>query len=174
MNHHENMRLLSMHPNHYKFFTSFSFSKRKEKMSSLSTKERKAKFNTNGLIFRKKFNLPSGTLLSAEWNSIEHSSTKSLTNKHKLFGAKSKLLVFQIYQKTFFFSNSKKYIMIEELKDELKSLTNIFNEIKKLELLREQEINEIKKETKRKLNMLDDEVNDILEKLDKDLTTLTK
>ena len=64
--------------------------------------------------------------------------------------------------------------MIEELKDELKSLTNIFNEIKKLELLREQEINEIKKETKRKLNMLDDEVNDILEKLDKDLTTLTK
>ena len=64
--------------------------------------------------------------------------------------------------------------MIEELKDELKSLTNIFNETKKLELLREQEINEIKKETKRKLNMLDDEVNDILEKLDKDLTTLTK
>ena len=64
--------------------------------------------------------------------------------------------------------------MIEELKAELKSLTNIFNEIKKLELLREQEINEIKKETKRKLNMLDDEVNDILEKLDKDLTTLTK
>ena len=64
--------------------------------------------------------------------------------------------------------------MIEELKDELKSLTNIFNEIKKLELLREQEINEIKKETKTKLNMLDDEVNDILEKLDKDLTTLTK
>ena len=64
--------------------------------------------------------------------------------------------------------------MIEELKDELKSLTNIFNEIKKLELLREQEINEIKKETKRKLNMLDDEVNDILEKVDKDLTTLTK
>ena len=54
------------------------------------------------------------------------------------------------------------------MKDELKSLTNIFNEIKKLELLREQEINEIKKETKRKLNMLDDEVNDILEKLDKD------
>ena len=64
--------------------------------------------------------------------------------------------------------------MIEELKDKLKSLTNIFNEIKKLELLKEQEINEIKKEAKRKLNMLDDEVNDILEKLDKDLTTLTK
>ena len=34
-------------------------------MPSLSTKERKAKFNTDDLIFRKKFNLPSGTLLSA-------------------------------------------------------------------------------------------------------------
>ena len=29
--------------------------------------------------------------------------------------------------------------MIEEFKDELKSLKNIFNEIRKLELLREQE-----------------------------------
>ena len=44
--------------------------------------------------------------------------------------------------------------------------------IKKLELLREQEMNEIKNETKRKLNMLDDEINHILEKLDVDLTTL--
>ena len=34
--------------------------------------------------------------------------------------------------------------MVKEFKDELKSLKNIFNEIKKLELLREQEINEIK------------------------------
>ena len=41
--------------------------------------------------------------------------------------------------------------MVKELKDELKSLKNIFNEIKKLELLREQEINEIKNEMKRKL-----------------------
>ena len=54
--------------------------------------------------------------------------------------------------------------MIEEFKEELKSLKNIFNEIKKLELLREQEINEIKNETKRKLNMLNDEINDILER----------
>ena len=46
------------------------------------------------------------------------------------------------------------------------------NEIKELELLREQEINEIKNETKRRLNVLDDEINDILEKLDVDLTTL--
>ena len=47
------------------------------------------------------------------------------------------------------------------------------NEIKKkLKLLREQEINEIKNETNRKLNILDDEINDILEKLDVDLRTL--
>ena len=36
----------------------------------------------------------------------------------------------------------------------------------------EQEINEVKNETKRKLNMLNDEINDILEKLDKYLTIL--
>ena len=35
------------------------------------------------------------------------------------------------------------------------------NEINKLGLLREQEINEIKNETKRKLNMLDEEIDDI-------------
>ena len=38
--------------------------------------------------------------------------------------------------------------------------------------MREQEINEIKNEAKRELNMLDDETNDILEKLDVNLTTL--
>ena len=63
--------------------------------------------------------------------------------------------------------------MIEEFKDNLRGLKNILNEIKKkLEPLREQEINEIKNETKRKLNMLDDEINDILEKLDVNLTTI--
>ena len=45
------------------------------------------------------------------------------------------------------------------------------NEIKKLEPLRE-ENNEIKNETKRKLDILDDEINYILEKLDVNLTTL--
>ena len=54
--------------------------------------------------------------------------------------------------------------MIEELNDELKSLS----------LNRGQEINEIKNETKRKLNMLDDEINNILEKLVENLTTLGK
>ena len=43
---------------------------------------------------------------------------------------------------------------------------------KKLELLEEQEINEIKNETKRKLNMLDDEINNILGKLYVHLATL--
>ena len=46
------------------------------------------------------------------------------------------------------------------------------NEIKKkLKLLREQEINEIKNKTKRKWNLVDDDINDILEKLDLGLMT---
>ena len=55
-------------------------------MPSLSTKERKAKFNTNDLIFRKKFSLTSGALLSAESNS----TAESLINKCNLFGTESK------------------------------------------------------------------------------------
>ena len=61
---------------------------------------------------------------------------------------------------------------IEEFRDELKDLKNILNEIKKLELLREQEINETKNETERELSMLNNEVNNTLEKLDVNLTTL--
>ena len=38
--------------------------------------------------------------------------------------------------------------------------------------MREEKINEIKNKAKRKLNMWHDEINDILEKLDVDLTTL--
>ena len=38
--------------------------------------------------------------------------------------------------------------------------------------MKEQEINEIKNETKRKLNMLDNEINNILEKLDENLRAL--
>ena len=62
--------------------------------------------------------------------------------------------------------------MIKEFIDETKSLKNILNEIKNLELLREQEINEIKYKTKRKLNMLNDKVNNILGKLYIDLVIL--
>ena len=38
--------------------------------------------------------------------------------------------------------------------------------------MRKPEINERKNETKRRLNMLDDETNDVSEKVDVDLTTL--
>ena len=62
--------------------------------------------------------------------------------------------------------------MIKEFIDEIKSLKNILNEIKNLELLREQEMNEIKYKTKRKLNMLNDKVNNILGKLYIDLVIL--
>ena len=46
------------------------------------------------------------------------------------------------------------------------------NKIKKLNFLREQEINQIKNETKRKINMLDDEISNIFNKLDVDLLTV--
>ena len=65
-------------------------------MLSLRTKERKAKVNNDDLIYRKKFSLPFGSLPSAECNSIEYNSAellKSLTNKYKLFGTKSKQTV---------------------------------------------------------------------------------
>ena len=65
-----------------------------------------------------------------------------------------------------------RHTMIKEFKDEVKSLKTILNEIKKLELLREQEINEIKNKIKSKLIMLDDEISNILEKLDVHLTIL--
>ena len=127
-------------------------------MSSLSTKERKAKLNTDDLIFRKKSKLSS-------YVDIEYNSAESLTNKYKLLGTKSKRAINSL-------ASSKKYIMIEEFKDELKDLKNILNEIKILEPLRKQEINEIKNKTKRKLNVLDDEINDISEKLDVNLATI--
>ena len=49
--------------------------------------------------------------------------------------------------------------MIEEFKDELKNL----KELKELKSVREQEINEMKNTTKRKLNLLDDEISNALE-----------
>ena len=105
-------------------------------MLSLPTKERKAKVNNDDLIYRKKFSLPFGSLPSTECNSIEYNSAellKSLTNKYKLFRTKSKQTVnfFNIPNKPFPLTPSKKYIMIEEFNDELKSLKNILNEIKK-------------------------------------------
>ena len=143
---------------------------------SLPTKEIKAKFNTAYLIFRKKINLPSGTLLylsnyvDIECGSAEYNTAESLTNKYKLFKTKSKQTI-NFSNIPFSLTPSKKYIIIEAFKDELKSLKNILNETKNL--LRKQEINEIKNDTKRKLNMPDDEIGNISEHLDVDLTTLT-
>ena len=63
--------------------------------------------------------------------------------------------------------------MIKEFKDKLTNFKKILNESEKLGMIREKELNKKKKkETKRKLNMLDDEIIDILEKLDENLTTL--
>ena len=47
-----------------------------------------------------------------------------IINKYKLFGTKSKGAINSL-------APSKKYIMIEEFKDELRGLKNILNEIKK-------------------------------------------
>ena len=63
-------------------------------MPSLSIKERKAKFNTDDLIFRKESNLSSGTLLSlSSYVDIGYNSAESLTNKYKLSGTKSKRII---------------------------------------------------------------------------------
>ena len=115
--------------------TFFFIQYKKRKMQILSTKERKSKFNTNDLTFRKKFNLPSGTPLSAKCNSIECSSTgykspeslESLINKNKHFGTKSKQTVnfSNIPIKTFCLIPSNKFMMIEEFKDEIEGLKNI-------------------------------------------------
>ena len=68
--------------------------------------------------------------------------------------------------------NELRQTVIEEFRDKLKNLKNTLNEIKKLELLREQVINEIKNEPERELSMLNDEMSNILEKVDVNLTTL--
>ena len=81
----------------------------------------------------------------------------SLENKYKLLGTVSKQM-----PKMSFYSGLL----------ELKDFKNILNKIQEPELLREQEINEIKNETKRELNMLDNEISNILEKLDVNTTTL--
>ena len=68
--------------------------------------------------------------------------------------------------------NELRQTAIEEFRDKLKNLKNTLNEIKKLELLREQVINEIKNEPEWELSMLNDEMSNILEKVDVTLTTL--
>ena len=58
--------------------------------------------------------------------------------------------------------------MIKKIRNKSKTISN---GIEKLELSRKIEINEIKNETKKKLNMLDNEISNILEKLDVNLIT---
>ena len=59
--------------------------------------------------------------------------------------------------------------MINEFMDEQKSLKNILHEIKKTRII---EINKVRHDTKRKLNMLDDKISNISENLNVDLITL--
>ena len=59
-------------------------------MPSRSIKERKAKFDTDNLIFRKESNLPSGL---SSYVDIGYNSAESLTNKYKLSGTKSKRII---------------------------------------------------------------------------------
>ena len=123
------------------------------------------------LLTKDMLNKPSSySIPLLSWIDIEWTDT-FLENEYKLLRTKSKQTV-NFKKMHLSLPPSKKYTKIEEFKDELKDLKNIFNEIKELKFSREQEINEIKNETKRKLNMLDDEINDILEKLDVGLTTL--
>ena len=107
-------------------------------------------------------NLPSETFSSlSSYFNIESGNiifSSALTNKYKLLKISNRL--------------KERNKMIKEFKDELKSLKIILNEIKKLELLREQEMNKIRNDTKRKLNMSDDEISDISETLDVNLMTL--
>ena len=99
-------------------------------MSILSTKERKANLNTDDLIFRKRFNLSSGTLLSLSSyvdivrSSTKYSSTESLTKKYRLFRNKSKQKVnsWNIPKTSFLLTPSRKYIMIEQFMDEIQGL----------------------------------------------------
>ena len=84
---------------------------------------------------------------------------ESLTNEYKLFVTKSKRTINSLV-------TSEKYIMIEEFKDDLRGLKTILKEIKKPGTI-ERTRNKLNKkqnknETKPKLNMLDDEINDIL------------
>ena len=62
-----------------------------------------------------------------------------------------------------------RYTTIKEFENELKDFKKILNRTR---ILREREINEIKNETKRKFNMLDVEISDILENLDVNATVL--
>ena len=62
-----------------------------------------------------------------------------------------------------------RYMLIKEFKDDSAILKTILNEMEKLEMIREKEINEIQNETKTKLNELNEEMYCILLNLEFDL-----
>ena len=62
-----------------------------------------------------------------------------------------------------------RYKLIKEFKDDSAILKTILNEMEKLEMIREKEINEIQNETKTKLNELNEEMYRILLNLEFDL-----
>ena len=133
---------------------------------------------TSLLIWARKvmFNKPSNYLISpSSYVDIESTDTFFLiqrmnTNFQELNQNKYQKYLFIQYSKNIKVDNLRN--TMEKFKGELKDLKNILNAIKELEIFREQEINEIKNETKRELNMLYHEISDILEKLDVNLTTL--
>ena len=121
-----------------------------------TTKERKAKFNklSNDLNFRKNLNTktkPSNYSVPFScWIDVKHSSIEStdsffldLKNEYKQIWKMSPSL--KLWKKL---KEEKLGQTTEEFKDDLKSLKAILNKIKELELLREQEINEIKMKQK--------------------------
>ena len=131
-------------------------------MPSLSTKERKAMLNklSNYLI----------PLLS--WIDIESTDIFFLIQRMNTIFQELHQNIINSFTSLKKLKEDKLRQAIEEIKDELKRFKTILNEIEKLNLLRKQKINEIKNEIKRKLNTLDDEISEILEKLDVNLTTL--
>ena len=113
-------------------------------MPNLSTKERKAMLNKP----------LSYSILFASWIDVEWTDTFSsnLKNKYELLGTKSKQI-----PKMYFclgllrkLREDKLRNTVKEFRDKLKDAKIILNEIKKLELLREQKINE-KKGNKKKV-----------------------
>ena len=123
------MRSLSRHPNHYiKKFFSFSIGKEKYRVYQ----QKKEKQNLILMIWFSE-TLPSlSSCVDIERSSAEYNSAKSLTNKYKPFGTKSKQTVNfpNIPKIPFPLTPSKKYIMIEKFKNRLNSLKQKLIEIK--------------------------------------------
>ena len=100
----------------------------------------------------------------SSWIDAESTNTffSDLENEYKLLGTKSK-----IPKKHLFSTPSKKDTMIEKFRNVKKIKWN-----KKIKIIKKTRNKWNKNGTRRKLNILDDEISNILEKLDVNLTTL--